>query len=324
MIVIYVKTTNRCQLQCKHCYNTISPFKGDISETVIKETIDLINKKSQEDKVLVIFHGGEPVASGLKPLQDITNALKDNPNVNITITTNLVYTITPEHIELFKHFTNTDGKPLISTSWDYKIRFKDKQEDLWRSNVKMLIKQGFNVAPIVCVTKDLIENIKPEDLYNDFKSLGITRMNFERLTLTGRAEDGMLKPLNRDVDKWLYDAYKYRGNLIISLFTSLEESILKNHKVGCRARHCQRNVITINPNGTIAGCPNCSNKIYAMTNGFYNQKKFESLCSEEEIKNNECYMCELYEYCNGDCFQLKSDESGCPGLKLIIKDILQQ
>lgn len=327
-IVIYVKTTNECQLKCEHCYNTVSPFKGTMIDNVVQQTIQFIKEKAKDNNCLVIFHGGEPMMGGIDKIQTIIKSLETIENIKFTITTNLMYKITDDHIKLFEKMATMSGKNLVSTSWDYKIRFaNNEQEQLWENNVKLLLKHNINVAPIVSITSLLINETTPYEILLKFKDMGITRMNFERLTETGRASDNKsLKALNKDVDEWLYQAYITAKELdvVVSLFDGLKQAIFDNNFVGCRKRECQKNVITINPDGTIAGCPNCSNNIYGNIDGRYNEQLFNKFALKEEIKSNDCYLCDLYEYCNGDCFQLQWDKTGCPALKKIIKSMIEE
>lgn len=294
-----------------------------MSDEVINKAITFIKEKCKEHSVLLILHGGEPLFNGLQKIKYVINALSDVKNLKITITTNLIYNLTDEHIQVFKSFVNMDNKPLISTSWDYKIRFTDKQKDLWENNVKSLIANSFNVAPIICITSYIL-NLSPKDLLLYFKKLGIIRLNFERLTLTGNAiQNNYLKPKNIDVDAWLYKAYleSKKLNLNVSIFDNLEEAIYNHNLVGCKKRNCQEEVITINPDGKIAGCPNCSDKTYG-TLEYKDEKLYKDLIAKEQLKENSCYICDYYKYCNGECYQLSWDETGCPGLKSIIKYII--
>jgi len=69
--------------------------------------------------------------------------------------------------------------------------------------------------------------------------LSIANVNFERLTLTGNASDGKLKPTNREIDEWLFNAYLIakENNVKVPLFEGIENSI-DGFLVGCRARKC--------------------------------------------------------------------------------------
>lgn len=327
--VIYLKTTNRCNLCCQHCYNDVMKDTClDMSKSMIADVIKYIHQRSaaidKNDNIYVIFHGGEPLLTDVSLLNQIVDECGDLTNVQFTITTNLVYELTPAVFSFFQKM-KTMNRPAISTSWDYKIRFIDKQEDKWISNINMLQKNGIDVFPIISTSKYLISDISATSVFQFFDYLHITRINFERLTNTGRASYNDVIPCNRDVDKWLFDAYLASKNyhINVGLFQAIEESINNHSLIGCRLRKCQKYVTTINPDGTIAGCPNTADQTFGT---IYNEdvSKRQHCISAEENKMTECYLCKYFRYCNGECFQLKSDSSGCPGLKMTIEHILNQ
>lgn len=317
-ITIYLKLTNGCQLRCKHCYNANTNFSGDISNDVLLQSIDFINEKAKTNKVNLILHGGEPLLNGLeKPLI----AVNKTPDVAHFVTTNLMYELSQEHIYLFKKMH------LVSTSWDYKIRFiTSNQEKLWRKNVSKLLEENINVAPIITLSKYIIEDLKPSSLINMFKSIDVKQINFERLTETGNAKENSLKANNKDIDNWLLDAYKsYEGSGIrIPLFESVEQSVNNNILIGCRKRECQSHVITINTDGSISGCPNCYDCTYGNVDGKFDTNKYNALNAKESIRDNRCYLCEHYKVCNGDCCQLSWDNTGCPGMPSIFNYLLNK
>ena len=118
-----------------------------------------------------------------------------------------------------------DNNPLILTSWDYKIRFKDNQQSLWENNVRYLIEKGIQVQPIVCLTNLLIENLKPEDIFLYFKRFNIKRFNFERITNTGNALVNNLRPTNENLQNWLLDAYKiYEKQKMVDMLIEIVDS----------------------------------------------------------------------------------------------------
>lgn len=321
-LTVYLKLTNRCQLSCKHCYNTISKLDGDMSiETIEKVKLFLFNLriKNLDSPIDVTFHGGEPILAGLDLIDNIITELS-NLNINWRITTNLCYPITDQHIKLFLKLSNK----MISTSWDYKIRFNTiKLENLWKNNVKILHDNGISVLPIICLSNILLDNMTPKDIFCLMGSIDVKEFNFERITNTGRAKENSLKPKNKKLNIWLLDAYKlYKSSnkYFIPLFNNLEKSLSKDF-VGCRARKCMQNVITINPNGSLAGCPNTSTDIYGSI-GNTDKNKKNILVSLEKNQQIECLKCKYFKYCNGDCFQLTKDETGCQGLPLIYEYLL--
>ena len=85
-----------------------------------------------------------------------------------------------------------------------------------------------------------------------------------------------------------------------------------------------RDVITINADGSVGGCPNSSlsasyTSIYEKPQSVY--PKQEELMKKEEIRNLACYACEYYSVCNGDCCQLSFYHGECPFPKNLAKAI---
>lgn len=338
---IYVKLTNNCNLACKHCYNSVCSDHEQMSEQTLERILEYISDlKEQGYDVDVALHGGEPT------LYKNTDALWDfvfscnEMNVPITMTTNLAYKVTEEQIELFSRFKQADGEPLVLTSWDYKIRFKNsEQERTWESSVKKLLSNDIAVQPIVSLTKLLLEKKTPKSVFEYMHKLGVRNLNFERLTCNGRAAENEdeLMPTNEQVDTWLAEAYRVwkssYSDIYVPLLDALEWAAYEGKYIGCRARQCTRVVRTFNPDGSMATCPNIPletvgdintlKPIEEIGNVIIGSAKYKKLCDKESLKNNQCYTCEYYSICNGDCFQLRWDYSGCPGLKKTIKEVLK-
>lgn len=331
---IYVILTNRCNLNCDHCYRTDKTNKfidcNKLTGSVASWIIQFANSHKQHN-VTVHLHGGEPLLYDIKTAIEFINRIKAaTSNVRVAITTNLTCKLDETIMQLFDLIDDR----IIQTSWDYHIRFKnDKQLQLWKSNIKRLNQLGWIVQPTICITSKLIENCTASELYDQMLALGCKRVNFERLTVNTNVLNNNLRPTNKQLDQFLVDCYKtyvqYHadGRLQeIPLFHSIEQSISRKF-VGCRARKCASTVITINPDLSIASCPN----IFAATTGSFNcdqtHGKLLAIIQQESIRPNECLECEYYQYCNGDCFQLQQstalvhDDSSCHGLKRLYQYI---
>lgn len=343
---IYLCITDRCQLQCKHCYrdsvtqnssvtkNDIDFFKYyHIQNYITGAATDEHDPESENyDDVCVVLHGGEPMMyRNLEYLKKFIMNMKYH-HIPVTMTTNLLYELTPirkEIIGLCSLDSYRDEK-FISTSWDAgDVRFRTpEQKELWEKNVRHLLMNGINIQPICTVTTELIKE-DPEQLLEYFHELGVKYLNFERLTVTGRAVDNVyLKPTNRQAESWLFKVYKLnkeKGYFEIPLFTGIDQSLFGNH-IGCRARQCVKNVRTINPDLSVGSCPNCA---HIPVDVIYNEEtrkigsgielidKYNKLLEEEANVDMGCLLCTHYKECNGDCFQLKWDETGCPGFPMI-------
>lgn len=323
--IVYLKLTNRCQLTCQHCYNSVCE-KIDMSEETLEKATNFICNIAGEHEVEVSLHGGEPMLyKNLTHLNQMVDKMKA-ANVYVSATTNLVYQLTEELKELFHKFTQQDGEKLLLTSYDVALgRFSYDQRTKWINNVKELIAEGIDVQPIMSLHKLGMKYYStPAQLLFFYKhELGLKRCNFERLTRSGKAEDNAnrLIPTNREVEDWLIKLYEANKlyNLEIPLLLGLEDAI-DGYLTGCRARQCTQNVITINPDGTIATCPNMPLDIVKDLDGNVYADKTLHICNMETIRHHACFLCEHFHECNGDCFQLSWDDTGCPGLpKLISK-----
>ena len=343
---IYVCITDRCQLQCKHCYRDSATFDSsrklnDMDFLKLSYVRSYIRSAAQEDynpmgeeydDVSVVLHGGEPMMYyNLDYLKKFVLQMNYD-HIPITMTTNLLYELTPIRKDIINlcsldHFS---GVKFISTSWDAgDVRFKTpEQKELWEKNVRHLLMNGINIQPICTVTTELIKE-DPEQLMEYFHELGVKYLNFERLTVTGRAVDNVyLKPTNRQAESWLFKVYKLnkeKGYFEIPLFTGIDQSLFGNH-IGCRARQCVKNVRTINPDFSIGSCPNCahipvdvmySEETRMIGSSIETIDKYDNLLKEEANVDMGCLLCTHYKECNGDCFQLKWDETGCPGFPTI-------
>lgn len=321
--IVYLKLTNLCQLSCQHCYNSVCE-KITMSEETLRKAVGYIKNLTKSYEVEVTLHGGEPML--FPNMQLLHEAVDDmiKAGAYVSATTNLVYQLTDEKKELFHKFVQQDGEKLLLTSYDIALgRFSTNQRTQWLNNVRELIKEGINVQPIMSLHKLGMRyyNI-PAQLLFFYRELGVTHCNFERLTKSGRADSNAdrLIPTNRDVDAWLIKLYEANKvyNMTIPILLGVEDAI-EGHLTGCRARQCTHNVITINPDGSIATCPNMPLDVIANLDGVTQTDCLESLHRRECSRRSECYTCEHFSVCNGDCFQLAWDETGCPGLPKLIK-----
>jgi len=321
---IYIKTTEACNLKCEHCYigdNRKKTEFFDVDTTInwLKKYIDKYNLDEKE--ILFSFHGGEPFLCPTNIMQKLCNAFL---TAQFDATTNLVYTLTPEHISFITNNFIFEDRPFIKTSWDYVIRFKNSfEEDLWHKNIKILQKNDVRIKVTICLTSLLIKEIEPWEIFGFLAENNIKDVNFERLTLN-TTQNMTLVPNYKDQDQWLLDFYRFnQGRLNVDNFIDIEHACRREF-IGCRKRQCMKDVITINADGTIGGCPNSSIKKYY--GSIYEEPISENvkhciLIRNEEIRNPKCYYCDLYEICNGDCHQLSWREQECPAPKRLIREI---
>ena len=328
-LMIYLKTTETCQLNCSHCFTNGTNGKKVYFDPA--KTTDWFHRLHEVAPNMsggnITFHGGEPFLAPVSDMRKVWEDCKDLwPNIWWSTTTNLVYNLTDD-IRLFMKEALPTG---ISTSWDMNMRFdNEKQEALWKKNVKTLLSDGHNITLNISINNDIVKS-NPKDLIKFIIDLGVQWVHFERITPNGNAIlNNSVFPSNIELDKWILalwhasvelESHKYFGNL---LFDSVLTSYVNKNHSGCRCRSCEQKIFTLNPSGTIGGCPNSA---VDNTFGFMSDDIEDLLSSNGRLENivcesqrNEiCYTCEAFDICNGDCHQLAWQDDICASPKSLI------
>ena len=330
--MIYVKTTETCQLNCKHCFtNGINGAKIYFNP---HKTADWVKRLHSEafnpsDTMHFEFHGGEPFLAPVSHMRIFYEETKDLwPNASFGITSNLTFKLKDEHWDFIKG-------PLgnrMGTSWDPKIRFEnEKQEKLWEKNVRSLVDAGVTIKLFISVTKDTV-NIEPIELLKWVKDLGVQEMALERLTGNGNALlHPEIFPTNLEQDQWFlkmheqieeHDARHWFDNEFMeTIYNKFETGFLKG---GTFCRDCEEKLYTINADGTLSGCPNAApeeqfghinDDIKSLINS---PKRIKNIACERS-RDPRCYECPVFMYCGGDCHQLAWQGDICGAPKSLMK-----
>ncbi len=332
--MFYIKTTETCQLNCKHCFTSgingkkiyFDPFK----------TIDFVKRfrnyfNDKDDSIHFEFHGGEPFLAPVSHMQKLYDECKDLwQNRSFGITTNLVLKLKQEHYDFIKYTLNNR----IGTSWDPKIRFETAgQYNLWEKNVRDLLSKGATIRLFVSVTKDTIA-IEPIELLKWVKQLGVQEVSFERLTGNGNAKlHPEIFPDNIEQDKWFLKMHHqskefncrdwFDNDTLEVIYSKFETGFLKG---GTFCRDCEQKIFTINADGTISGCPNSApefqfghikDDIKSVINS---PVRIENIACER-ARNPICFSCEVFEFCGGDCHQLAWQGDICGAPKSLMKEL---
>jgi radical SAM protein with 4Fe4S-binding SPASM domain len=284
----------------------------------------------------IMFHGGEPMLAPVKDMYDVYHATKEVfEDTSFGMQTNLVYPLTEEKRKFFLDVLLEYG---FGTSWDYDIRFTNPNHlKLYEENSKILnFEDGHHTTMIVSITKKLIENKEPIEIMEYAKSLGYSFILFERITSDGNAKQNSdIIPTNLEQDAWLHKmwnqciehkTYEWIGNMLMS---ELATALVNRQHNGNRCRNCEQSLLTINADGTIAGCPNTAPVDYwghidHNINDMLASKKRLEIIGCETQRDPRCYTCPAFEVCNGDCHQLSWDGDVCAAPKSIWKEALKE
>jgi len=323
---IYLKTTETCNLNCKHCFtNGSNGSKIYWNHTKVSDWLKRLQKALPDaPHVHLDFHGGEPFLADIETLQYVYDNCKDLwKSQSWGVTTNLTFKLTQEIID----FIQGPLKNRVGTSWDPDIRFANpKQYDLWRKNVQTLVNLGVDIKLFVSVTRGTIA-IQPIELLEWVKDLGVKELALERLTMNGSARQNLdIFPTNIQQDKWFLEMHHqselvgarswFDNEFLESVYSKFESGFTGS---GTFCRDCEEKLFTLNADGTIAGCPNSAPEAFF---GHIDQDIQELLNSPQRLENiacersrdPRCYTCEVFQYCNSDCHQLEwqNDVCGAP------------
>lgn len=329
--VIYVKTTDTCNLSCDHCFT--NGFVGKVKPWDYKPTaewvIDLISERNEEF-THIEFHGGEPMLIDVRHLKDFKEIVEASVDGDLSfgMTTNLVYKLTDEKLK----FIVEDLSKTVATSWDPKSRFKtDRQLKQWSTNLNTLKEKGVYVKLFVSLTKAVID-MGAKKVIEELSNYSFSIVDFERITLDGDAVNNAsaIKPDNKDVDSFMYEIYTLYVNggipfKILTIDTILEGFKTKQH-LGTNCRNCESNLFTINSNGTVGGCPNGATKdnskaILPAVKDYLVSEERVARQIKEMTREDGCISCPVFDVCGGDCYKTNWDETGCPGYKSILRDL---
>lgn len=330
---VYVKTTEACQLNCKHCFtggNANERTYLDVEKTG-KWIDELINYIGHYKPVHFELHGGEPFLAPVEMLKRITTAIRNTRSVNSSIgaTTNLTYNLTEELLEFIEYDLDS-----IATSWDKGIRFANpKQEDLWASNLKKVLAVKPDVVLNVSVSRAVVE-MDQEELIRFLRDTGCYKVQFDRITLNGSANNHPeLFPTNAEINQWYLrmhettvklDARKWFYN------SALEDVYAKFEKgdtcSGTFCRDCEESIFTLNADGTIGGCANSApeevfgNIDMSMEELFGSSKRIDQIV-KERTRPDACLVCPVFSYCGSDCHRLSWEGDVCASPRQLMKKL---
>lgn len=325
---VYVKTTESCNLNCKHCFtggNT--PDRKFLHLNKTKDWIKRFGQHVPDDDVHFELHGGEPFLAPVHMLKSlVTTIMLWGPKKRtIGATTNLTYKLTDELLEFIANDLDS-----IATSWDKGIRFANpKQEALWRENLDR-VAEVKSVSLNVSVSRSVIEMDTDELLYF-LGSLPVERVSFERITMDGNATQHLdLFPSNVEINDWYLRLYEstmklkarswFFNSTLEDVFAKFEKT---NSSCGTFCRDCEEKLFTINADGSIAGCPNSApdmvySHIDASMEALFSSPKRIEIMTEERMRNPACFTCPVFQQCGSDCHQLKWEGDVCPAPKQLM------
>jgi sulfatase maturation enzyme AslB (radical SAM superfamily) len=108
---VFIKTTEACQLNCKHCFTTGNkPPRNYIDGIFVADWIKRFVEHLPADSMHFELHGGEPFLAPPILLNWIVDHIRlYSPWASVGATTNLTYALTDELLEFMTTKLNSRG-----------------------------------------------------------------------------------------------------------------------------------------------------------------------------------------------------------------------
>lgn len=316
-VTAYLKPSDYCNVGCDHCY--LPAFtraqKTRMDDDTFRSAIQTIKDMAAAQNapgVLIIWHGGEPLALPKDYFEDLCLEVKEQiPSAIQTIQTSLI-PYRSEWSPLIHRFF--DGH--IGTSIDFSLRTLRGSSkaylDLFSKKVELARADGHTITPGMVPSKG---EIGKADQVNDWMvSNGFRQWNIDRYNSFGK--DDPNRPTNQEHSQFLTQAFDevmrafQEDGLMIKVNTvqAALGGIVFNAPGDRWGGSCSNDFLVINPDGRTNACPD---KI--SYEGFSNIKDgYKSFKLSEERKkwirdhltghrNSDCPTCPFNTFCKSGC-----------------------
>lgn len=327
-MIIIIKPTYTCNFRCKYCYLSnvtkthSSVFNIDFAKEIVRQIKD-IHKKAHQNKITIIWHGGEPLLWGKVYFRVILDYIQQELfgfDVKNTIQTNLSL-IDEEYLGIFSQHNVGIGFSLDGTKeiHDQQRVFTNNKPtfDVIMEKLALCRKWGINPGCIVVGSRkhigrvpQLYQFMKEHEINFKFNPLfisGEALQNRDQYSITAQEYAQMSIEL---FDLWFDDS---EGKIKESNFVEIASNIATRKVCGCAFRtNCQDNFFAIAPTGDVMPCGRfCDDDLLHYSYGNLHKetlsdilpriKQSEIYKRSEYIEKGSCKHCKWLDICHGGC-----------------------
>lgn len=264
--IIYIEVTNKCNLACKYCYAIQRYQKANrMTIELFKQIVDFVAQYSKQNKISIIFHGGEPLLASPIFFKDCIKYAnyrfqEGGKIVDYGIQSNLVL-INDEIIDILQ-----SNKVEVSTSIDGPSEVHNKARADWektKNNFIKLKESGIKVNFISVCSQHNKNHV--EELYQMAKELNTSSLQLNIASSTQLIDPKSPYPplsasdiLNVFKDcircSIKYGIVERKLKLMIKHFLSPTNERLKQLYCDSPFCHAGINMLVFTPDGKIYAC----------------------------------------------------------------------
>lgn len=326
-----------CNIACTYCFyldkeklfpeTKTHPMTAEIQEEMIRQVM-----QQSGDAVSIAWQGGEPALMGLdfyKRAIELELKYGHGQSVGNGFQTNGTL-LDREWAKFFKKYDWLIGLSLDGPEHIHdRYRMDKGQHKTWRTvedKARMLLEEGVAVNAMCCITD--YSSDKAEELYNYYKSLGLTWMQFIPIVETDPNDPSKAAPFSLTAEKY--------GQFLITLFdlwiadfkdsqptTSIRhfESVFHSY-VGMEAPECALMkecgaYVVIEHNGNVYSCDFFVENRHRLGNirhdkiiNMLNSKKQDDFGKAKSVLPRKCRLCQWYPKCFGGCTKDRIKDPG--------------
>lgn len=283
-ISLIIQTTQKCNLRCKHCYESDCAYlKNTMPIEVLEKIISLAEK--QYTRILFLWFGGEPLMAGLdfyKKIIELQNKYK-RPETEIrnAVQTNGVL-LNDEFIDFFlKNSFN------VSVSYDCQYNdFLRQKSDTALTNIRNAISKGLKINILSVLhagnykhQKEMIDFLKEEGIYAKFNRIFSSG---EATKNTGYLIDdqSFLDEEKKEFLRWIHE----EDEPMHPFFRQIINMIFQTGPKECSCSVCLFKWASFDPSGLIYTCPRFVGTEYCFGNVMNLENLYEIFEGEKYLE----------------------------------------
>ena len=322
-LTIVINTTNKCNISCKYCYAYLrQKTYTNYSPKFIIEDIEKLTTDQNNQKIKIVFHGGEPLLCWDSIVEMITKLNSRFKDISYSLQTNGV--LINKQIANFalrnkvKIGISLDGFDKRTNS--NRFRKKTNYLDVVLNNINLLINNNVNIGLLSVITKDNYKELLQTVIY--FTERGVKKFGFNFLLQKGRWNKNHIEiPILELVDIYIklacfindYNSQHSQNDYISERTISVLIYSLSHRALGaCFSIPCDagKNLYAIDTNGDVYPCDEfvgdedfCIGNVNNPEFTIHNVENTHSakLTHRDSNSIEECRQCQINKLCPFRC-----------------------